>query len=795
MSTIGRLQRYVGALRPPIRITISSPTDNDYQELKADSVFSRSPSPRSSSDDYPPFLPSPVSRTGSNDFQDNSDLVWLKLKIRNRTIFGIAYPRILPRTTSKWGQKFSSQYNQRKRRCTRRQCIIFAVMLVLMAVCIPIGVIHHKRKSKQTGPNHGWGWGLPGMDENGWPIWEFTFEHMKFNYGGIKELVPKTDNVPEFPYTTAVTGKPTSISYSTTFASPTPIVFAPYPDRELEAQSGEYEGEYVACHGFDGKLLDASNPPSKVYKGIPWQRADEVLGSSELLGLDNTVCFEREALLTPYGFGDNSTAELKEDWKNVTSLDFSNVNWGKLQEECVFRNRGRFNPSPTTASGYVPPWVSPTGSPKPKKVKAKPEDEKAEKEKTEKEARDISGGPRYRHRTAVVLRSWDTFRFNPDDIINLRRLITELTLFSGGEYAVHVLVDVKDFNIPIWTDEQTYQETVEKVVPKEFRGIVELSNEPMMAANYWGAEWHDSYKSLFMPLQIFSRKHPEYDFIWQWEMDMRLIGHHYHFLENLAKWAKKQPRRELWERSTRHYIPALHGTWENYSNWVSSLYPETNSTIWGPILPERVLPIEPPKPPTEIPEDDNYEWGVGEEADLITLLPMFDPINGTWSLKDECVGYEEDIDVLPRRSAIVTASRLSKGLLWRMHEENAKRRHTCASEMWPATTCLHHGLKAVYAPHPIWFEKDWQNMTYVDGVFNGGTKGSAVKESVYGAMEHNFSGTTWFYNSRWARMLYRRWLGYDDNGGGREADAEHGNICLNGVLLHPVKEVTPANEH
>ncbi|KAF3929996.1 hypothetical protein AA313_de0209480 [Arthrobotrys entomopaga] len=627
---------------------------------------------------------------------------------------------------------------------------------------------------------------------------------MNFNYGGIKELVPKSENRPEFPYSKTITGTPTSISYTGTFnPSPTPTVFRPYPDREAEARQGIYTGEYVTCRGFDGNYLDPQNPPSKAYNGIPWQHANEVLGDSEVLGLDNTVCWEREALLTPYGFGDNKTAELRDDWKNVTSLDFSKVDWGQLQEECVFRNRARFNPSPTTATGKVPIWTAPPGWEKPDFLRKQNEEDARAKAKeivaNANNRRDLSSSnttlPKYRPRTAVVLRSWDTFKFMPDDIINLRRLITELTLFSGGEYQVHVLVDVKNFDIPIWTDDQTYQETVDKVVPAEFRGIVELSNEPMMAAQYWGAGWHDSYKSLFMPLQIFSRNHPEYDFIWQWEMDMRYIGNHYHFLESLVQFAKKQPRRELWERNARHYIPSIHGSWEQFSQSIADLYTEPNSTVWGPVLPKDVLPIEPPVPPTVNAEDDNYEWGVGEEADLITLLPLFDPVNGTWTLRNDCRAYHEPVPTMPRRSAIITASRLSKGLLWRMHEENAKRKHTCASEMWPATTALHHGLKAVYAPHPIWFEKDWQNMTYVEGVFNGGTKGQVVKESVFGAMEHNFSGTTWFFNARYARMMYRRWLGYEDNGGGREVDKEHGNMCVNGVLLHPIKEVTPHNGH
>ncbi|KAF3937685.1 hypothetical protein ABW19_dt0201675 [Dactylella cylindrospora] len=778
MSTIGRLQRYVGLLRPPIHITISSPGDNDYQELKFDSnsLLSRSPSPRSSNDDYPPFLPSPVSRTVSNDFSDGvSDLVWLKLKIRNRTILGIAYPRIIPRSTWSWGRR---ALIQKKPRCTRRQCLAFLGIVILLSILIPVGMMLRRKAIRDIESRRGWGYGMPGMDENGWPMWEFTFKDLNHNYGGINELVPKEDNLPEFPPEGELSGPPTEISYSTTYSTPSPTPFNPYPDYRSESYQDEFAGKYVPCRSFEeGKVLDASEPLVKVFEGIPWRKSDPILGSSTLLGLNDSVCFERTNLLTPYGFGDDTSKELKDDWKNATSLSFKNVNWGELQDECVLRNKARFNPSPTSVTGEVPIWTPP---PPPKEEK--PEGSKMKRDDS------VSN---YRPRTAIVLRAWESFQFMPDDIINLRRMITELSLFSGGEYQIHIIVDVKNFDIPIWSDKKTYQKTLERLVPKEFWGITELVNEPMMAAWYWGAGWHDSYRSLFMPLQVFSKNHPEYDFVWQWEMDMRLIGDHYHFLETLAKWAKKQPRRELWERSTRHYVPSVHGTWEQYSKWVSSLYPEANSTIWGPVYPREFIPIDPPKPPTATPEEDNFEWGVGEEADLITLLPMFDPIGGTWSLRTACNGYAEGPETLPRRAAIVTASRLSKRLLWRMHSENSQRKHTCAAEMWPATTCLHHGLKAVYAPHPIWFERDWQNMTYVESVFNGGTKGAVVRESVFGVMEHNYSGTSWYFNTRWARDLYRRWMGYEYKGGGREWEKEHGNLCLNGVLLHPVKDFKP----
>lgn len=162
-------------------------------------------------------------------------------------------------------------------------------------------------------------------------------------------------------------------------------------------------------------------------------KADAVIGSSELLGLDDTVCWERDTLLKPYGFGDNTTLPLHEDWKNTTTIDFSKVNWSKLQDECVRRNKDRFDPSPTVVTGSVPIWTPPAGRKKrdgPKRANS-------------------TEVTKYQPRTAVVLRGYDGFRFMPEDIVNLRRLITELSLMSGGEYQVHIIIDVKNFEIPI----------------------------------------------------------------------------------------------------------------------------------------------------------------------------------------------------------------------------------------------------------------------------------------------------------------------------------------------------------
>jgi hypothetical protein len=318
-------------------------------------------------------------------------------------------------------------------------------------------------------------------------------------------------------------------------------------------------------------------------------------------------------------------------------------------------------------------------------------------------------------------------------------------------------------------------------------------------------------------------------------MDIRSTHHWYHFFNAVTNWAKAQPRKLLWERNSRFYIPAEHGSWEDFSqkvriqtdqgtNSVNNLWSSLNRNknndaskgstnpngmsgalhqagdrpIWGPERPldDDVEFDTDPKPPTTF-EKDKYTWGVGEDADLITFNPLFDPDGTTWLLTDDTTGYNKTRGHPPRRTAIITASRLSKRLLHTMHRETAVKKHTMFSEMWPASCALHHGLKTVYVPHPEYIDRKWPT-SYLASVFNGGRNGATggSRTSVFGDREHNFRGTTWYYNAGFPEVLWHRWLGMriHNAGGEMEEVGGEGRMCLPGMLLHPIKRVELVQE-
>lgn len=233
-----------------------------------------------------------------------------------------------------------------------------------------------------------------------------------------------------------------------------------------------------------------------------------------------------------------------------------------------------------------------------------------------------------------------------------------------------------------------------------------------------------------MPLQLFAKRHPEFDFYWNWEMDVRYTGHYHSLLSNLARWARKQPLEDLWERNARFQIDPIHG-------------PSASSNPQKKGVGDR---------------------GIGDETDLISLFPLFE-ISGTlWPHRNYIVNYNETEAAKPRRGTVNTNMRLSARLLSLMHQENQDLGRSMMSEMWPPTLALHNDLKAVYAPHPMYLDRRWPAHV-LQKTFNagpGGQVGGSLETVIN--QEHDFAGSTWFWDAVFPLQLYERWLGLPDKG-------------------------------
>lgn len=627
------------------------------------------------------------------------------------------------------------------------------------------------------------------------------------------------------------------------FSIDKPVRFNPYPDYNSKEWKAQGYAPYVPCKGATGELIE----DLLVFKGRPHDWPAPKFGGYDVLGMDGNLCWERETRLGPYGL----IPQYKKTGGESEPLSWDNVNWGDLQRRCVNKNAKRFGTNKSRKNPYLnayPETAEPaksadqeskskkpgnkeptlavhdtteqdskkTGSLKKAgnaKAKSEPEAQKLETRATEEPADDeaefdedsqnmasrASTKIVPQKRTAVLLRSYTGKVYTENDKQVIRALVSELSLKSGGEYEVFLLVQVRDSNLRIFDDSETYQSVLAENVPAEFRGMTVLWNDELVW-NIYTEMKDDNERSVhsaqWLSVQKFSQDHPQFDFIWNWEMDFRFSGQHYELLEKLGKFAKKQPRKGLWERSERWYIPAYHGGYDtDFRRDIEERY--GNDTVWGPPDLPFINPVG-PKPPVASPADDDYEWGVGEDADVITVGPMFNPKNSNWIIQDHIWGYSDaehkSVDI-PRRTTIVTQSRISKRLLAAMHVENLRGNHV-ASEMTPQTVALLHGFKAVFAPHPVFMDRDWDG-NFLAKWFNPGENGES---GGYGSpmgwgRERRYRGVTWYYRAEPPNRLYNNWMGWMDTGmGGSLWEQKHGRPCLPPVMLHHVKNTEPTKE-
>ncbi|TKA81600.1 hypothetical protein B0A55_03546 [Friedmanniomyces simplex] len=635
-------------------------------------------------------------------------------------------------------------------------------------------------------------------------LWEgFQWDNDYYLKNGISKLTEEQPHVQPFPY-------------------------LPYPAYNTPEWKAEWRGAHVPCEGARGRLLndsleDIAMPWSLIPHGFPLA----TLGDAGAISADASHCFDRYNRFGPYGYGQGERGEVQGWQRPVVKPDWSSVRWDQLQAQCLESNKKRYAPDARQPTILRPDVAVPVDA-KPKRPL-----------KTKK--------PAYHPRTAVLVRTWQGYGYTENDLQTLRAMITELSLLSGGEYQVFLLVAVGDRGVDISSNPQVYDDILHESIPREFQGIAVLWDDMLLQTLYpkvgdWSVKWHQ-----YMPVQWFSETHPEFDFIWNLEPDMRYTGNHYHFFESLSTFAKAVPRKYLWERNQRYYIPSA----GSYSDFVldtveaveTGMRDGMATPVWGPqpYSPTEQTPLGPTPPTSE--KDDSFEWGMGVEADLITLSPIVDPKQTEWENKDMIWNYipgihpnlsdtDEDPEDksfhypeyanVPRRATLSPLLRFSRRQLHAMHTENTAGR-ALASEMFPASIALQHGLKAVYAPHPVWADRKWLAW-YADAIFNSNENKTAQwgqqSDSVYNMdRSHNFGGLSYSSTSGFPTVLYRRWLGfaayeeapvspidglggkgYEDGGfivdlgNGVESIGGKGRMCLPGMLLHPVLKVREADE-
>ncbi|KKY18168.1 hypothetical protein UCRPC4_g05118 [Phaeomoniella chlamydospora] len=507
------------------------------------------------------------------------------------------------------------------------------------------------------------------------------------------------------------------------------------------------------CYLDSDELL--APPIISTFRGLPQGMPAPLFGSHRELGLRDDICYDRINRFAPYGLGRRTTEGglgigLEGDTEGVSAteiVDWTKVNLTDAQDRCQKKNS------------------------------------------------------HHQRRTAFVIRTWHTYEYTAYHVMMLRAIISELSLASGGEFTVHFLIHVQDDNLPIWASEEVYNSVLSESLPPEFQGMGTLWSVAQMRliypppfpdsiVNFSGGDIYGAYRSMHFPMQYFASKHPEFDYFWQWEMDMRVTGHYLELLEGITQWAESQKVDDyLWERSSKYFISSLFNG--SYSEFAAAVREETSSPIARPQLKGENLPN-----PLQTDISDHVI------TDFISLNPMFDPEHTRWAFSNDITGFGDTRP--PTRAALITTSRMSRRLLLLMHEETYRNKRTMFPEMFPASLALQYGLKAVSVPHPVYFDRDWA-AKHADVIFNNAKLDDVSKAigmgrggdyyhdeggSVFGPGEHVFKGSTYYSNAGFAGELWRRWLGIEDEQRDHalEIGEGGGRMCLPMMLLHPIKE-------
>lgn len=166
----------------------------------------------------------------------------------------------------------------------------------------------------------------------------------------------------------------------------------------------------------------------------------------------------------PYGYGeeDQEYGRSKVDWEKI--------DWGRLQNRCFERNQHRF---PENAKGFT--------------------NERKFGLREESELPAVRTWDEFNNtrRTAIVVRAYQGYRYKPEDMFNLRSLIVETSLRTGGEYAVVLLVNIKGKESNIFESKESYRKAFESAkIPKEFQSIAILWDEGLLKSWYPRIEEH-----------------------------------------------------------------------------------------------------------------------------------------------------------------------------------------------------------------------------------------------------------------------------------------------------------------
>lgn len=271
---------------------------------------------------------------------------------------------------------------------------------------------------------------------------------------------------------------------------------------------------------------------------------------------------------------------------------------------------------------------------------------------------------------------------------------------------------------------------------------------------------------MFQALQLFAQVYDGYDHYWQWEMDARLTGDALNYFESLSSFARDSPRKQAFERASFRYLPSIHGPYLDLLAAVNASV-AGRGTFSSVQIPEVREPFG-PSPPVEDPLQDNFEWGVGDDADFIATVPCKPlPQSSSWLYKDYVFNFSDGA-LTPRIYCSQASSRISWNLLNAVHTAQVKQGLRLASESTMPSFALWHGFKISQPPQPWYLTPPHDDISKIDEILNGGQPKAEHKGFSHGTSSYNvrvlddFNRQTqqnWWWRSKMPNDIMNTWTG------------------------------------
>ncbi|KAK3312858.1 hypothetical protein B0H66DRAFT_485505 [Apodospora peruviana] len=533
----------------------------------------------------------------------------------------------------------------------------------------------------------------------------------------------------------------------------------------------------VPCYGPRGKLLSESpdDELEEVNLNIPFPKP--WTGSYEALNLTQTWS-TAQGRYGAYGFGETANSY------NRSRVDWDKINWQDLQTQCLHRNAHRFPLAALTTNNssllQMPPRFS-----------------------YPNESKIHNLAPQWHEfgatrRTALVVRTWRGYAYKDEDMHYIRSLIVEASLRTGGEYQVILLVDMHNHPVDILASKENYLEAlrVDAGVPKEFLGMAVLWDSQLLKSWYPDIKEHRTIFQVYQPTQLFALHYPEFDHYWQLELDMRITSDAGAFLDQLSEFARMEPRKQSLERAMFQHMQPRIG---DYESFVSAVDAANNGSThaWGPLRLPDIDPIG-PEPPTADPRDDNFKWGVGEDADVIvTSYCTNASVAYHWQYRNWIHGFQTGKKT-PMIFCPPAIMRSSRNALLVIHEAQHVQALRIPSEATPPSFALWHGLKLSFPQHPVFYwAKNGAEDEFQDAWWKGGPKNSSTGAGPDVTDHPRGWGLSYWWQSVWSRQLYDAWEGRqlaEDVGFpwilAKPEEADGKVYMPSNLMMHPIKHHT-----